>query len=127
MKKLFLHNSLTTISRRKKNPKEILSPTLLPPKFNKDEGYISNRNNCDICKNYLISDNKFKFKVTGRVCSVRGSLSCNNPVIYIISCKNCGDQYVGSATDFNTRFRIRKTNIKKKKDRCGTARHFDNK
>ena len=128
MKKLFPRNSLTTIYRREKNLKEILSPSLFPPKFNKNESYISNCNKCDICKDYLISGNKFKCKVIGRVYSVRGSLSCNSPnVIYIISCKNCGDQYVGSATDFNTRFRIRKTNIKKKKDRCGTARHFDNK
>ena len=60
--------------------------------------------------------------------NVRGRLSCNRPnVIYIISCKNCGDQYVGSATDFKARFRIHKSNIKTKKDRCGTATHFNNK
>ena len=47
--------------------------------------------------------------------------------IYIISCKNCGDQYVGSATDFNARFGIHKSNIKTKNNRCGTARHFNNK
>ena len=47
--------------------------------------------------------------------------------VYIISCKNCGDQYVGSTTDFRNRFRIHKSNIKTKKDRCGTARHFNNK
>ena len=125
MKKLFPCNffSLTTTYRREKNLKEILSPSLFPPKFNKNESYISNCNKCDICKNYLISDNKFKRTVTGRVYSVRESLSCNSPnVIYIISCKNCGDQYVGSA-----RFRIRKSDIKTKKDRCGTARHFNNK
>ena len=40
---------------------------------------------------------------------------------------NCGDQYIGSAIDFKTRFRIHKSDIKTKKDRCGTARHFNNK
>ena len=123
-----MHNSLTTIYRREKNFKEILSPSLFPPKFNKNESYISNCNKCDICKNYLIFDNKFNCKATGRVYSVRGSLSCNSPnVINIISCKNCGDHYVGSATDFKARFTIHKSIIKTKKDRCGTTRHFNNK
>ena len=67
----------------------------LPPYFHlnltKFESYISNCNKCDICKNYLISDNKFQCKVTGRVYNVSGTLSCNNHnVVYIISCKNCG-------------------------------------
>ena len=47
--------------------------------------------------------------------------------IYIISCKNCGDQYVSSSTDFKSRFRMHKSDIKTKKDGCGTARHFNNK
>ena len=71
-----------------------------------------------------MSDNKPQCKVTGRVHSVRGSLSCNIPnAAYIISCKNCGDQYVGSATDFKARFRIHKSDFKTKK----TARHFNSK
>ena len=60
--------------------------------------------------------------------SVRGSLSCNSPnVVYIISSTNCGDQYVGSTTDFKARFRIHKSDIKTKKDKCGTARRFNSK
>ena len=128
MKKLFLSNSVTTIYRREKNFKEILSRSLFPPKFNKDESFISNSNKCDICRKYLIFDNKFKCKFTGTVYRVRDSLYCNNPdVVYIISCKNCGDQFVGSATDLKARFRIDKSGIKRKKDRCITARHFKNK
>ena len=37
MKKLFPSNSLTTIYRREKNLKEMLSPSLFTPKFNKNE------------------------------------------------------------------------------------------
>ena len=48
-------------------------------------------------------------------------------VVYIISCKNFGDHYVCSAPDIKTRFRIRKSDIKTTKDRCGTARYFNNK
>ena len=39
----------------------------------------------------------------------------------------CLEQYVGSATKFKTTFRIHKSDIKTKKDRCRTARHFNNK
>ena len=88
----------------------------IPPEFNKAESSASNCNKCNIFKNYLISDNKFKCKVNGRAYCNRGSLSCNRPnVVFIISCKNCGDLYVGSATDFKARFRIYKSDIKTKK------------
>ena len=45
----------------------------------------------------------------------------------MISCSNCYDQYVGSALDFKSRFRVHKSDIKTKKDMCGTARHFKTK
>ena len=71
---------------------------------------------------------KFKCKVTGRVYNIRGKVDCNTPnVVYLIYCSNCYDQYVGSALDFKSRFRIHKSDIKTKKDRCGTARHFNTK
>ena len=55
-------------------------------------------------------------------------LNCNTPnVVYLISCSNCYDQYVGSSLDFKSRFRIHKSDIKTKKDRCGTARYFKTK
>ena len=34
--------------------------------------------------------------------------------------------HVGSAIKFKTRFRIHKSDIKTKKERCGSARHFNN-
>ena len=43
----------------------------------------------------------------------------------MITCKNCLQQYVGSATNFKNRFRIYKSDIKTNKDRCGTAKHFN--
>ena len=55
-------------------------------------------------------------------------LSCNSSnVIYLISCKNCEEQYIESAIDFKARFRIHKSDIKTKKYRCVTARCFNNK
>ena len=92
------------------------------------ESCITSCKKCDICKNYLITDNKCKCQVTGRFYNVRGNLCCNSTnVIYLISCKNCEDQYRGPAIDFNARFRIHESDIKTKKGRCGTTRHFNSK
>ena len=35
------------------------------------------------------------------------------------------EQYVGSATNFKSRFGIHKSDIKTNTDRCGTAKHFN--
>ena len=45
----------------------------------------------------------------------------------MISFKNCDNQYIGSGIDFKPRFKIHKSDIKTKKDRCGTARHYNKK
>ena len=125
MKKIFPPNTIKTLYRREKNPKEILSPSLFPSKPKQIENSITSCNKCDIYKNFLVSDTKFKFKVTGRIYNIRGKLTCNTPNIFcLISCSNCYDQYVWSALDFKSRFRIHKSDIKTKKDRCRTARHF---
>ena len=50
--------------------------------------------------------------------------NCNN-VIYLIACKNCLEQYIGSATNFKNRFRVRKSDIKTNKGRCRVAKHFN--
>ena len=52
--------------------------------------------------------------------------NCRN-VIYLIICTNCDEQHVGSAIDFKERFRIYKSDINTKIDRCGVADHFSNK
>ena len=83
---------------------------------------------CDICKNFFLSDTKFKCKVTGRIYNLRGKLTCNSSlVVYLMSYSNCDDQYVVSVLGFKSRFRIHKSDIKTKKARCGTARHLNNK
>ena len=70
MKKLCPPKSVATLDRSKKNLIEILSPSLFPPKFNKNESSTSSCNKCDICKNYLISDTKLMCTVTGRMYNV---------------------------------------------------------
>ena len=48
-------------------------------------------------------------------------------VIYLTTFSKCLEQYLGSAVKFKTRFRIRKSDIKTKKERCGSARDFNSK
>ena len=51
--------------------------------------------------------------------------NCMN-VIYLISCTNCNEQYLGSATEFKKHFRIHKSDINTNKDRCWVACQFIN-
>ena len=76
----------------------------------------------------MIFDNTFICTVTGKSYFIRGQLNCESiNVIYLITCSKCLEQYVGSAVKFKTRFRIHKSIIKTKKERCGSARHFNSK
>ena len=47
-------------------------------------------------------------------------------IIYLITCKNCSKQYIGSATSFKERFWIHKSDINTGKFRCGVANHLLN-
>ena len=59
---------------------------------------------------------------------IKGDLSCNSKyVIYLITCDKCKDEYKGSAVDFRPCIRVHNSDIKTKKERCGTSRHFNEK
>ena len=76
----------------------------------------------------MVFDRTFRCTVTGKVYYIKGEMNCDSSnIIYLITCMKCLEQYVGSAIKFKSRFRIHKSDIKTKKDRCGTARHFNNK
>ena len=76
----------------------------------------------------MITDCKFRCTVTGKTYFIKGILPCySRNFIYLITCSKCRERYVGSAINFKQRFRIRKSDIKTNKDRCGTASPFNNK
>ena len=128
LKQLFPANIFSTIFKRNKNLKEILAPSKYPDPKNSRQNCITSCYKCDICKNYMVFDRTFKCTVTGKVYYIKGEMNCESTnVIYLITCMKCLEQYVGSAITFKSRFRIHKSDIKTKKDRCGTARHFNNK
>ena len=58
----------------------------------------------------------------GKVYYIKGEINCESSnIIYLITCMKCLEQYVDSAIKFKSRFRFHKSDIKTKKDRCGTA------
>ena len=97
---------------------------------------IIKENNCliekcsrrfDICKNILVVSTEFTCHATKRKYKIRGTLTCNTKnIIYLITCKSCRKQYIGSATGFKERFRIHKSDINTGKVRCGVANHLLN-
>ena len=126
LKTIFPQGCINSVFKRNQSLKELLAPSLYPNNKVNRANSITSCNKCDICKNYLICSNYFTCSVTNRRYYTRGVLHCNcNNVIYLITCKNCLQQYVGSATNFKNRFRIHKSDIKTNKDRCGTAKHFN--
>ena len=77
----------------------------------------------------MVFKNEFTCIATGKTYKVRGYLTCKSDnVIYLISCKKCKQQYVGSVfeNNFKPRFRVHKSDINTGIDRCGVAKHFLN-
>ena len=106
----------------------MLAPYSYPKSVNSQVNIITPCNSCDICKGYLVAERKFTSKVTGKTYFIKGDLSYNSKnIIYLITCDKAKDEYIGSAVDFNPRFSVHKSNIKTKKERCGTSRHFNEK
>ena len=106
-----------------KNLKKLLSPSLFPTLRRQKYSGATSCNTGGIYKNYMVFIIIFVFTITGKKYYVRGDLTCNSAnVNYLVECINCKCQYVGYATSFK-RFCIYKSDIKAKKDRCGTARH----
>ena len=129
LKNIFPENSICTVFKGNRNLKQILSPSLYTRNENEKKCYvIKNCGKCDIRKNYSINDNTFTCKVKNKKYYINNDFDCDcMNVIYLISCTNCKEQYVGSAIDFKKCFRIHKSDINTKKERCGVARHFTNK
>ena len=128
LKKAFPSNEFSVIYKRNRNLREMVAPSLYPKPDIKSNRTIISCNKCDICKNFLTTDSKFRCTVTGKTYFIEGNLSsdsCN--FIYLITCSNCREQYVGSAINFKQRFIIHKFDIKTNKDRCGIASHFNSK
>ena len=82
---------------------------------------------CDICTNFLVASTEITCFATKHKYKVNGILKgTSKNLIYLISCKCCGKQYIGSAIGFKERFRIHKSDINTGKVRRGVANHLLN-
>ena len=77
------------------------------------------KSNCEVCQ-AITADTHFSSKVTGQTFQIRGGpFHCNSKnVVYLVQCRKCAIQYVGSCgsddTDSDNRFRLRYNNYKTK-------------
>ena len=125
---IFPHNTISVTYKRNNNLREILSPSLFPRTTKQNECYIKECNKIyDICKNFLVVSPDFTCFATKRKYRIKGILKCDSRnFIYLISCKCCDKQYVGSAAGFKERFRIHKGDISTGKRGCVVANHLLN-
>ena len=87
------------------------------------EEYICKK--CDISKNYLLTESlsvklMVGFVMPEAICQVAAVMSSAWFLVKTLKI----NIYMESAVDFKARFRIHKSDIKTRKDRCGTASHF---
>ena len=129
MVKMFPTGVIKPIYRRNKNLKELISPSAFHKMINKSKFSLNFCEVCDLCKNYLIKSSKFECTKTGKIYNIRAKVSCNcKYVIYLVICKLCLEQYVGSTENFKPRVRLHKSdNNLNRSDRCGAAKHFNEK
>ena len=108
--------------------KELISPSLFPITAKENNCSIEKYNGrCDICNNFLELSTEFTCRATKRKYKISVFLTCKTKnIIYLIACKCCGKQYIGSATGFKERFWIHKTDSNTGKIRCGVASHLLN-
>ena len=87
LKKVFPNKKFSVIYKRNKNLKELIASSLYPKLSIKSNRTIVSCNKCDICKNFLITDGKFRCTVTGITYLIKGNLSCDScNVIYLVIC-----------------------------------------
>ena len=102
----FPENTVNITYRINKNLKEIILPSLFPRTVKENICSIEKYNRrCDICKNFFVLSTEFTCDATKRKYKIRGFLICNlSDIIYLIACKCCGKQYIGTATSFKEKF-----------------------
>ena len=77
--------------------------------------------NCQVIK----EAKQFKSNTTRESYKIRQRIDCNSKdVIYLVECKKCGKQGVGSTEDFKLRISNYITHVSKKRPTCKTVQHF---
>ena len=101
---------------------------IFPRAIKQSENSIEECNkNCDICKKFFVVSTEFTYFSTRWKYKIEGIWKCDSEnMIYLISCKCSGKQYVGSATGIKEQFRIQKGDINTGKVICSVANYLLN-
>ena len=90
-----------------KKIKDRLVRAKLPPLVERKGSFKCGHSRCDTCKN-IVETAEFTSNATNATYKINFGLDCNSmAVIYLLSCKICGLQYVGECT---TKWRTRWAN-----------------
>ena len=80
---------------------------------------------CDCCKHFLVPGGSFSSAVTGRVFSIRKTLTCTSVnVLYLAQCVACSLQGVASTHNFKPQLANYKSHMKHRRRTCGVVNHF---
>jgi len=127
--KIFPVGSIITAFRRTKNIKEILSSKPREQRRTPDNQRVRFKctAKCDLFRNYLKESNCFTSTSTSRTYPITQILNCKSKnVIYLVTCKKCNVQYVGSTSnEFKIRFRNHMSSMITKKRTCAVAIQFN--
>ena len=111
-----IFNEIPLVSfRRGKTLKDVLVRSKLKEEFKPGGCVGCGRRNC-LVDTFLDTTGVFKNSKGDRTYNIRkGTLNCNSKyVVYLLTCKTCNKQYVGSCvTKFRTRFNNYKSQFKK--------------
>lgn len=137
MRKCFPEGSLLVSHKKAPNLKQILVDQRYNQRnkvsnpqgalvTNEEKGIFLCNRKCQLCQNgHLITGKHFRCSVTKKKYSIKQHLDCNvRNVIYLITCKTCQKQYVGSTTNFKARCTLYKSDIKLVKKSCSCVQHF---
>ena len=128
LKKIFPVGSIIPAFRRTKNIKEILSskPREQHRAPENRRGCFKCKAKCDLCRNFWKESNCFTSTSTNRTCPITQILNCKSKnVIYLVTCKKCNVQYVGSTMNLKFAFATTSLPWSLKKRTCEVAIHFN--
>ena len=107
---LFPRGAIMVADKRENNLKNLLTrsdPYAIKSDLTNlnDCGYVKcGKTSCDSCQNYVLPTSSIVCKATGRRYQIRRSSTCTTKcVIYVIVCKTCGKQGVGSTVSWKPR------------------------
>ena len=102
MLEIFPSNTIKVTYKRGKNLRKLISPSLFPRVLNQHFSSLEKcQKRCDIYTNFCVASTEFTCFATKCKYKVKGILKCTSKnVIYLISCKCCGNQQIGFAIGF---------------------------